>query len=146
MAHLAEAFDHRPQHPDRDGRVRQQERVEPLGGDPQRLDRLNRPHGGAAALRRDQGHLAEEVPGREPVEPTAHVHLGGAGQHDEHRVARLALFDDRLLRFERDGRADPKHAFEIVVGKLGEERDASKGDRSRVHRAARPRLSRRTRT
>src|SRR5207249_11457191 len=88
---LTEPLEQRPEHGHRQPRAFQEERLESLGVDAQRLDRLGRLDGGHPGLRAQQRHLAEKVSRTERVVPAAHVDLRGPRQDDVHRVGTLAL-------------------------------------------------------
>jgi CHASE1-domain containing sensor protein len=136
VLHLPQALHQALQHAHRHLRVLEQEGLQVVRGDPQGLDVFDGLDRRLAPLAGQHRHLAEEGALLQPVEPPAHVHLGGAGHDDVHPVARVSPFDDGLARVERDPMSALEDLLAVLAIKAREQRGALQGrdpDRHVVH-------------
>ena len=116
------------------GRFGVHERLEALPVEAEHVARRLRADRGRARLARQQRHLAEEVPGAEPVDPSGgaagrivHVDAQPSGGEDEEAVAGLALAADGVAFLEDEGIEVGGELGEGDPIDLREERDPGEG-------------------
>ena len=110
------------------------ERLEALPVEAEHAARYLRADGGRAGLPGQQRHLAEEVPGAEPVDPPGRAAVRvvdvdaqpSRGEHEQ-AVARLALAADGVALLEHDRIEMGGQLGERDPVDLGEERDPGEG-------------------